>query len=47
MAEALPIACHELVQRRCAGGNASERRASLEKDDAQVDPNPFAEGWHG
>jgi hypothetical protein len=47
MAEALPIACHELVQRMCAGRNASERRASLEKDDAQVDPNPFAEGWHG
>ena len=26
-------------QRECAGRNASERRASLEKGDAQVDPN--------
>jgi hypothetical protein len=25
-------------QRECAGRNASERRASLEKDDAQADP---------
>ena len=27
-------------QRECAGRNASERRASLEKDDAQADPAP-------
>ena len=26
------------LQRECAGRNASERRASLEKDDAQADP---------
>jgi hypothetical protein len=26
------------VTRECAGRNASERRASLEKDDAQADP---------
>ena len=25
-------------QRECAGRNASERRASLEKEDAQADP---------
>jgi hypothetical protein len=25
-------------QRECAGRNASERRASLEKDDARADP---------
>ena len=25
-------------QRECAGRNASERRVSLEKDDAQADP---------
>jgi predicted Fe-S protein YdhL (DUF1289 family) len=28
--------------RECAGRNASERRASLEKDDAQVDPPTLA-----
>ncbi|MGC2182151.1 MAG: hypothetical protein WA637_02595, partial [Terriglobales bacterium] len=32
-------ACHEIRwQRECAGRNASERRASLEKVDAQADP---------
>ena len=42
-------ACHELVtarvcrpQRECAGRNASERRASLEKDDAQADPTTLS-----
>ncbi len=31
--------CHEIRwQRECAGRNASKRRASLEKVDAQVDP---------
>jgi hypothetical protein len=28
--------------RECVGRNASERRASLEKDDAQVDPPTLA-----
>ncbi len=41
MVEASGEACHELVTtRECAGRNASERRASLEKDDAQADPAP-------
>ena len=31
--------CHDIRwQRECAGRNVSERRASLEKDDVQVDP---------
>jgi len=30
--------CHEWWRRECAGRNASERRASLEKDDVQADP---------
>ena len=35
--------CHEIRwQRECAGRNASERRASLEKDDAQVDPTTLS-----
>src|SRR5258708_446740 len=29
-------------QRECAGRNASERRASLEKDDAQADPTTLS-----
>jgi len=29
-------------QRECAGRNASERRASLEKDDAQADPTALS-----
>jgi hypothetical protein len=29
-------------QRECAGRNASERRASLEKDDAQDDPTTLS-----
>jgi hypothetical protein len=34
-AEAFGEACHEIWwQRECAGRNASERQASLEKDDA-------------
>jgi hypothetical protein len=31
-------ASHDLVAGECAGRNASERRASLEKDDARADP---------
>ena len=29
-------------QRECAGRNASERRASLEKDNAQADPTTLS-----
>jgi hypothetical protein len=29
-------------QRECAGRNASERRAGLEKDDAQADPTTLS-----
>ena len=29
-------------RRECAGRNASERRASLEKDDVQADPTPLS-----
>src|SRR5450759_4871901 len=37
------LACHEIRwQRECAGRNASERRASLEKDNAQADPMGFS-----
>ena len=43
MAEAFGIAGHELVARECAGRNASERRASLEKDDVQADPTTLSE----
>src|ERR1700730_5953515 len=37
------LACHDIGrQRECAGRNASERRASLEKDDAQADPTTLS-----
>ena len=40
MVEASGEACREIGwQRECAGRNVSERRASLEKDVAQADPN--------
>ena len=43
MAGAFGIAGHELVAaRECAGRNASERRASLEKDDVQADPTTLS-----
>ena len=35
-------ACHRLVTARVSRGNASERRASLEKDDAQADPTTLS-----
>ena len=35
-------ACHEIRwQREYAGRNASERRAGLEKDDAEADPATY------
>src|ERR1700730_1212840 len=37
------LACHDIGrQRECAGRNASERRANLEKDDAQADPTTLS-----
>src|SRR5215813_13800407 len=38
VAEAFGMRVTNWWQRECAGRNASERRASLEKDDAQADP---------
>src|SRR5215470_16675899 len=38
IAEAFGMRATNWWQRECAGRNASERRASLEKDDAQADP---------
>ena len=38
IAEAFGMRVTNWWQRECAGRNASERRASLEKDDAQADP---------
>src|SRR5215470_6219521 len=38
IAEAFGMRVTNWRQRECAGRNASERRASLEKDDAQADP---------
>jgi len=36
------ISVSRLVTGECPGRNASERRASLEKDDAQVDPTTLS-----
>ena len=42
-AEAFGEACYKIRrQRECAGRNASDRRASLEKDDAQADPTTLS-----
>src|SRR5262252_6672265 len=42
IAEAFGMRATNWWQRECAGRNASERRASLEKDDAQADPTGFS-----
>src|SRR3979411_100122 len=37
------MSCRDMRgQRECAGRNASERRASLEKEDAQADPTAIS-----
>src|SRR5215472_1099110 len=42
IAEAVGMRATNWWQRECAGRNASERRASLEKDDAQADPTTLS-----
>jgi len=42
IAEAFGMRATNWWQRECAGRNASERRASLEKDDAQADPTTLS-----
>src|SRR4029077_12583001 len=42
IAEAFGMRVTTRRRRRCAGRNASERRASLEKDDAQADPTTLS-----
>src|SRR5499426_3884589 len=42
IAEAFGMRVTNWWQRECAGRNASERRASLEKDDAQADPTTLS-----
>src|SRR6266481_5149015 len=42
LAEAFGMRVTNWRQRECAGRNASERRASLEKDDAQADPTTLS-----
>src|ERR1700730_10972435 len=42
IAEAFGMRATNWWQRECAGRNASERRASLEKDNAQADPTAIS-----
>jgi hypothetical protein len=42
IAEAFGMRVTNWWQRECAGRDASERRASLEKDDAQADPTTLS-----
>src|SRR4029077_6801085 len=42
MAEAFGRLATNWGQRECAGRNASERRANLEKDDARADPTAIS-----
>ena len=42
MAEAFGMRVTNWCPRECAGRNASERRASLEKDDVQADPTTLS-----